>query len=297
MASKLGSKMMARLKPRSVKDATRFTSTVPHAMSKTAGQRSPHLPKSSSWLPGETPEQRVVRLRKAHLAARKAQDKPFERFLDSMREFMDAAHKLTVRGLILFSILCAIVSVYSVWDMLRFNRARRREWIEIQKKFENDDLSAARVAYLKGEGTEAQIALVEEANREAKRLGTKLPPLLPPPEQRTHFEEQVKPTLVPREPSMDGKGVFGIFSGLFGGSSTSTSTSNSNSDEAATADSHLESNVAAGSIAQTVEASAKSVWDVEKERQRKGGSLDRLGLDAGASDRSPPSRTKRWWSW
>lgn len=82
--------------------------------------------------------------------------------------------------------------MYSVWDMLRYNRARRAEWIEAQKKFEADELATARIAYLKGDATEEQILLVEEANREAEEKGIKLPSLLSPPEHRTHFEEHVK---------------------------------------------------------------------------------------------------------
>ncbi|RCI17311.1 hypothetical protein L249_2612 [Ophiocordyceps polyrhachis-furcata BCC 54312] len=309
MASKLGPEMIAKVKPRSVKDATRFTSTVPHATSKTASQ-APPLPKTSSWKPGETAEQRVVRLRQAHLAAQRAQIKPMDRVIDSMRVFLDATHKLTINGIILFTVeegeanghsvdalgLAALVSIYSVWDMLRFNRARRAEWIQIQKRLESDELSAARIAYLKGEGTEAQIALVEEANREAERLGTKLPPLLPPPEQRTHFEETVKPVLVRRDQSKDGKGIFGIFSGIFGGSSSG--------DEAAAAaaavvhDGPAPSDVGGtGTIVQAVEASAKGAWETEKERQRNGGSLDRLGLEDGDSDRLSSSGSRRWRPW
>lgn len=228
----------------------------------------------------------MVRLRKAHDAALKAQnDKPMERFLDSMRVILDAAHKLTVNGLILFTVLAGIVSIYSVWDMLRFNRARRAEWIQVQKKLESDELSAARVAYVKGEGTEEQIALVEEANREAARMGTKLPPLLPPPEQRTHFEEKVQPVLFPREASSDGKGILGMVSGFFGGSASSSSSN----DEA---DNRIEPDVTTEAMAQTVEAEAESAWETEKERQRSGGSLDRLGLDVGASP-----GTRRWWPW
>ncbi|RDA84291.1 hypothetical protein CP532_3333 [Ophiocordyceps camponoti-leonardi (nom. inval.)] len=303
MASRLGPEMISKVKPRSVKDATRFTSTVPHATSKTASQAlptppSPPPPKSSSWMPGETAEQRVVRLRQAHLAAQRAQIKPMDRVIDSMRVFLDATHKLTINGIILFTGLAALVSIYSVWDMLRFNRSRRAEWIEIQKRLESDELSAARIAYLKGEGTEAQIALVEEANREAERLGTKLPPLLPPPEQRTHFEETVKPVLVRRDQSTDGKGILGIFSGLFGGSSSGDETAAAAAASAPLQDGPTPSDVGGtGTIVRTVEASAKSAWETEKERQRTGGSLDRLGLDIGDSDRSSSSGTRRWRPW
>jgi hypothetical protein len=93
MASKIG--------PRSVKDATRFTSTIPHATSKSAG--SAITPKASPRIPGESPEQRVRRLRQAHLAAQKAQISKTDKFIDVSRRFFDVAHRWTVGGIVLFT--------------------------------------------------------------------------------------------------------------------------------------------------------------------------------------------------
>ncbi|EHK44005.1 hypothetical protein TRIATDRAFT_169023, partial [Trichoderma atroviride IMI 206040] len=182
--------MASRMGSRSVKDATRFTSTIPHATSKSA--TSAAAAPRTMRIPGETPEQRVKRLRQAHLAAQQAQISRTDRVIDASRRFFDVAHRWTVGGLVMFSVVAGVVSVYSVWDMLRYNRARRAEWIEAQKKFEADELATARIAYLKGDATEEQILLVEEANREAEEKGIKLPSLLSPPEHRTHFEEHVK---------------------------------------------------------------------------------------------------------
>lgn len=51
----------------------------------------------------ETIQQRVRRLRAAHLAARKHDTSRFDRVVDVSRRYFDAAHKFTVLGLIGFS--------------------------------------------------------------------------------------------------------------------------------------------------------------------------------------------------
>lgn len=95
--------MASRVGPRSVKDATHFTSTIPHATSKSAGGAGSAKLTPSPRLPGETPEQRVRRLRQAHLAAQQAQISKTDRFIDSSRRFLDAAHRFTIGGVILFT--------------------------------------------------------------------------------------------------------------------------------------------------------------------------------------------------
>lgn len=91
--------MASRIGPRSVKDATRFTSTIPHATSKSATSAAP----KASRIPGETPEQRVRRLRQAHLAAQKAQVSKADRVIDASRRLFDVAHRWTVGGLVMFT--------------------------------------------------------------------------------------------------------------------------------------------------------------------------------------------------
>ncbi|PNY26391.1 Uncharacterized protein TCAP_03678 [Tolypocladium capitatum] len=272
--------MASRMGPRSVKDATRFTSTIPHATSKTAGGAAGGAaPKPPPRIPGETPEQRVRRLRQAHIAAQKAQVSRTDRVVDASRRFLDVAHRWTVGGIVVFTAVAGVVSIYSVWDMLRYNRARRAEWIEAQKKLEADSLSAARIAYLKGTATEEQIMLVEEANREAEEKGVKLPPLLSPAEHRTHFEEHVQPAF--QGGKKEGKGILGLVSGLFGGQKTSEDVA----PVAATSD-----------AVQSIEAQAKDAWEAEKENQRRGGSLDQLGPDAGSSGQASSGK-RGWWPW
>lgn len=99
--------MASRVGPRSVKDATRFTSTIPHAASKGPGAAGPAARAARSQLqsriPGETPEQRVTRLRAAHLAAQQAQITRTDRFVDASRRFFDVAHRWTINGIIIFT--------------------------------------------------------------------------------------------------------------------------------------------------------------------------------------------------
>ncbi|KAI6784545.1 uncharacterized protein J7T54_006590 [Emericellopsis cladophorae] len=273
--------MASRIGPRSVKDATRFTSNIPHAGAKGPSSAASAVQKpsavTSSRIPGETPEQRVRRLRQAHLAAQQAQISKADKVISVSRRFFDAAHRFTVGGVILFTVVAGVVSVYSVWDMLRYNRARRAEWIEAQKKLEADELATARLAYLKGLATEEQIELVEEANREAEKRGEKLPPLLAPPEHRTHFEETVQPAFTERAEGGGkgkGKGIFGLFSG--------------SSKEEESNVSAVANNVQAE--VQTIEDKAKVAWEHEKQNQHEGGSLDRLGTD-------PAPEKKKGWLW
>ncbi|KAM5346405.1 hypothetical protein ACJ41O_009410 [Fusarium nematophilum] len=293
--------MASRMGPRTVKDATRFTSTIPHATSKTAGG-SAAAPKAPR-IPGESPEQRVRRLRQAHLAAQKAQISKTDKFIDASRRFLDVAHRWTIGGIVVFTAVATVVSFYSVWDMLRYNRARRAEWVEAQKKFEADELASARLAYLKGEATEEQILLVEEANREAEAAGTKLPPLLDAPSHRTHFEEHVKPALEGSSSSADktgvakdgGKGIMGIFSGKLGREDQGEDVGSSQ--ERLGYESLSEEDDATGlresDLVRSIETKARVAWEKEKENQRRGGSLDQLGLETAGG---PPAAPKKpWW--
>lgn len=275
MASKMG--------PRSVKDATRFTSTIPHATSKTA-QRTPRIP-------GETPEQRVRRLRQAHLAAQHAQISKTDRFIDASRRFFDVAHRWTVGSIVIFTAVAGVVSVYSVWDMVQYNRARRAEWVEAQKRLEADELAMARLAYIKGEATEDQILLVEEANQAAEARGEKLPPLLAAPEHRTHFEEHIKPTFqdnkteeIATTKTSSGKGVLGVFSGVLGGGKKEEIKEQA-TEGLAVAQTQLTNLAADG------KAKLEQAIQTERENQQNGGPLDRLGTQPAAS----PASGKSWW--
>lgn len=121
---------MAVDSPRSVADATRFTANTPHAHAKArkpvaqstassstrgpaAASRTgaPHPPRrpapvSAGGIGGQKPEsldERVRRLRAAHLAARNHEVSRMDKVISSSRRYMDAAHRYTVMGLIGFS--------------------------------------------------------------------------------------------------------------------------------------------------------------------------------------------------
>lgn len=77
--------------------------------------------------------------------------------------------------------IAGIFSVYAVIDMLRFNRKRRDDFIEVQKKIESDAFQVARLAFINGSATDEQARLVEEAITDAENTGNKLPPMLSSP--------------------------------------------------------------------------------------------------------------------
>lgn len=76
--------------------------------------------------------------------------------------------------------VAGLVTIYSVFDMIRYNKKRRAEFAAAAAKFEAESLEAARLAYIKGTATEEQIHRVEEAHRVAREKGEKLPPLIGP---------------------------------------------------------------------------------------------------------------------
>jgi hypothetical protein len=80
----------ANTMPRSVADATRFTPTGPHAFTQ-----------ASVASGGETPQQRVARLREAARKAKteKAAGSAFDRILDRGRIWADRAHRVVAVGL------------------------------------------------------------------------------------------------------------------------------------------------------------------------------------------------------
>lgn len=104
-----------RSAPRSVADATRFTSNTPHANTKSTSSSpnavSQMLPRrggparaaAAGAIPQETMEERVRRLRAAHLAAKQHNASKMDQIIASSRRFFDAAHKYTIIGFIGFS--------------------------------------------------------------------------------------------------------------------------------------------------------------------------------------------------
>ncbi|EXJ80985.1 hypothetical protein A1O3_07273 [Capronia epimyces CBS 606.96] len=158
---------------------TRFTSTTPHAMQRPAttftyqpasrpaadprlspssSSSNPQPPRSQGH-PGETPQERVARLRAAARAAKEqAAYSPVERVIEVGRRWADRAHRFTTYGLLLFAGVSTVFAVYGTTSLIAHNRRQKRAWIER----ELDRLDAARQAFLRGEASAEQLHLLEQ---------------------------------------------------------------------------------------------------------------------------------------
>lgn len=84
---------------RSASDATRFTATGPTAYTKPASNSTiQHLGRGA--IPGETPQQKITRLRAAAAAARAGKESNFDRVVRTGRKVADKAHRFTAYTLI-----------------------------------------------------------------------------------------------------------------------------------------------------------------------------------------------------
>ncbi|KAK3682301.1 cytochrome oxidase c assembly-domain-containing protein [Podospora appendiculata] len=318
--------------PRSVSDATRFTPTTPHANSK-AAVPAPELssrfavPKGGipssgggghNGGPGsggrfyETPDQKVARLRAAHQKAKLAQVSKLDKVVDGGRRLFDSAHKFAVMGLIGFTVLASLVTVYTAADMMMYNKKRKAEFIEAQKRLEADSLDAARLAYMTGKATDEQIALVEEVmeqERKAGRVGTghssifsKLPPVLAVPSAETPKVSVAaawpSSTTAAEEASTGAKPKSGLWNWM-----TSSLKKEEEGDDFGTSEHRLgfeslseeddSTGVRDSDMVRAVEDKAREAFQKEKENQKKGGPLDRVGLDAKPAAEEP--KKKGWW--
>ncbi|KAF7509597.1 hypothetical protein GJ744_007635 [Endocarpon pusillum] len=171
---------------------TRFTSTPPHASSKNPRSSSTTPPQFGSYQtptshpsqkpklpPGplnETPQEKVARLRAAsRLAKSQASLSPVDRTIEYGRRVADKTHRIVAYGLIGFSGIAALISVYAMTDLVLHHRRQKRAWIdrELQR------LQDAQQAFLRGDATPEQLHLlqqeragdeiVEKAKRERER--------------------------------------------------------------------------------------------------------------------------------
>lgn len=92
--------------PRSATDATRFTSTTPHATAKIPppSARSWAIPRAKPGPSGETPQEKVRRLRAAANAAKLDQISTIDKVIARGRVWADRAHRFT--SLTLISATC-----------------------------------------------------------------------------------------------------------------------------------------------------------------------------------------------
>lgn len=179
------------------------------------------------------------------------------------------------------------MTAYTAYDMLRYNRARKIEFFEAQKKMSAESLEAARLAYMRGDATDEQMSLVEEAN--ARPEGFQLPSILsaPKPITRTTNEEAVTTELGPtNQPEENKSRLWGLFSS--GSKKEGQDTATSTPDEKQSIS--LEEK-------RTMLENARAAFEQEKENQRKGGPLDRIGTEDLTAPKSAEQPKKKGWLW
>lgn len=153
---------------RSSTDATRFTATGPYAASSPSFSSNPATtsgPQINFGAPapiGETPQQKIARLRAAAALAKSGalRETSFDRVVRVGRVWADRAHRVTALGLIGLTVLSTMVAAAGVTDMILHNRRRRTEFLEAQQAKSATDLAAAKVALEAGQVTEDQILLI-----------------------------------------------------------------------------------------------------------------------------------------
>jgi hypothetical protein len=170
--------------------------------------------------------------------------------------------------------------------MLRYNRKRKAEFIEAQRRMSADSLEAARLAYMRGDATEEQISLVEEANARAGSGGGdfRLPSILSTPKPIKKDEETIgqgEQAAATAPGENKSSGLFGWFS------SKKPAQDVAGSSEAPRS---LEDK-------QDMLRKAREAFEKEKEAQRSGGPLDRLGIQEPSTTAKEAEQPKKkgWW--
>lgn len=218
------------------------------------------------------------------------------------------------------------MTVYTAADMIVYNKKRKAEFIEAQKKMAADSLEAARLAYMTGKATPDQVTLVEEAiEREAgagssnifskiSLLGapTPIPSSQPAqPEAATSGvtdaaaaawaeSQEQKAQKELRQDSKKPSGIRSWFSSSLGKAEEPEDATkrfgweslSGEDDGAGVRDSDI---VRAVEDKQAyMREKAHAAFEREKERERTGGPLDRVGLE-GSNGSTVPK--KKWWFW
>lgn len=196
--------------------------------------------------------------------------------------------------------MAGVATVYTFIDMTRFNRQRKEEFLALQAKMLADSFEAARLAYIRGDASDEQIAMVEEANArvESGEGGFKLPSILGPPsaikaEPREGEKLQTGATW-PAEETPAAKQAAtsgGLWSWFSGGAKKEEQTAGSATPEPKPALTLEEKSA-------LIKEKARAAFEKEQENQRTGGPLDRVGTE-GDVDFTPTKdaepKKKGWW--
>lgn len=180
--------------------------------------------------------------------------------------------------------------------MLRYNRKRKAEFIEAQRKMSADSLEAARLAYMRGDASEEQISLVEEANARAGGAGGdfRLPSILSAPKPISRRDEEAQGEHAAAASASGAAAAAegeGKSSGLFGWFSSKKP---------------AQDGTGSGDAPRTLEdkqdmlRKAREAFEREKEAQRSGGTLDRLGTEEPTASQAQTKeaeqpKKKGWW--
>ena len=140
--------------------------------------------------PSETPAQKVARLRAQHEASKLGQITTWDKIVIRGRVWADKAHRITTMSLIGFSgkwklrqehylsitnhmvytVICTLVTVFSLGDMVVYNRRKRNAFYAEQRMLLQQRLAEAREAAATGTADEDQTLLLnrERAAEEAE---------------------------------------------------------------------------------------------------------------------------------
>lgn len=218
----------------------------------------------------------------------------FDQILAKSRPFFDSAHRITVLSLVGLTAVAGLLTAYTAYDMLRYNRKRKAEFIEAQRQMGADSLEAARLAYMRGDATEDQISLVEEANSRAGPAGGegfKLPSILSAPKPIAREDEAPAQSEQAAGSATSGEKKSSGFFGWFSSSGTGgDSAAPGSKDPPRTLEDKQE-----------MLRKAREAFEKERENQRTGGPLDRLGTQDAAAAPAQPTGTeqpkKKGWLW
>ncbi|TVY34295.1 hypothetical protein LSUB1_G005874 [Lachnellula subtilissima] len=237
---------------KSATDATRFTSTMPHASAKPSPSRPQK--KGTPGPAGETPREKVARLRAAADRARNEQVTAIDRFLVRGRVWADRAHKITAVTLMGATFVAGVVTVYALGDMMIYNRKKRAEFFAEEKAQHASAIENARRKIQTGSANEEDIRfLFSGLKREegGDEVGTG--------ENRLGYEGLSEEDDVMGERESDI--VRAIEEKKMG-----------------------------------IADKAKHAFENEKERQRSGGPLDRIGAAPNTNGDEKP-KSNGWFSW
>lgn len=112
---------------------------------------------------GETPQQKIARLRAAAALAKQGKESSFDKTVRIGRVWADRAHRVTAITLIGFTVVATVVATAGITDMMLHNRRRRKEWFAEKQAESAREFAVAKQAEAHGVATEDQMLLINRA--------------------------------------------------------------------------------------------------------------------------------------